>query len=100
MQLVFGKEELAKTLGYSTRRFDELRRELEQNHGFPAPVPGLGCRWSIIQVSNWINRNETNSQMQAGSNPPIGRTLAEVPPQPSASISDITARLEQRYGGR
>jgi hypothetical protein len=60
MRMVFSKSEVAEALAMSAAEFDALRPELEAM-GFPIPVKGLLERWSIIQVSQWINRAEDDA---------------------------------------
>lgn len=95
MKFVLTKAELAKSLGKSVRRFDELRPGLEAQ-GFPKPVPGLGACWSILQVSQWVNRDTP-----AGALPiqPADES-GEGAHTPSPSIIDIQQHLIRRYTER
>lgn len=56
MRFVFIKSEVAEALALSVDEFEERLDDLEQL-GFPAPLAGLGERWSILNVINWINRS-------------------------------------------
>lgn len=56
MRFVFIKSEVAEALALSVDEFEERRDDLEQL-GFPPPLAGLGERWSILNVINWINRS-------------------------------------------
>lgn len=33
------------------------RRQLEEEHGFPPPVPGLGLRWDPVAIDAWLARH-------------------------------------------
>lgn len=94
MKLVFTKEEVASALGKSSRRFDELRPALEAD-GFPKPVPGLGACWSILQVSQWVNRNTAADPLPSLS----AETGGEGAHTPSPSIIAIQEHLVRRYSG-
>lgn len=61
MKMVFGIEEVATALGQTIEEFNSLRPKLEMM-GFPKPVRGLEDRWSIIDVSNWVNGSHAASQ--------------------------------------
>lgn len=63
MKMVFGLEEVAAALGQTIEEFNLLRPKLEKL-GFPKPVRGLENRWSIIDVSNWVNGSQASSQTQ------------------------------------
>lgn len=100
MKLVFTKEECAAALGKSSRRFDELRPNLEKL-GFPKPVPGLGACWSVMQVMNWVN--SANGMDPAAFSPAglQGGGADEAPaPPPMADVVSIQQRLERKYGAR
>lgn len=58
MKLVFSKDEVAFALGTSVNHFDEIRSMLE-SEGFPKPLPGLGDRWSIMEVITWVRGERT-----------------------------------------
>lgn len=73
MKFVMTKPEVAEALSLSADEFDQRRNELEQL-GFPLPVSGLGERWSIIDVINWVNRKQAAraaAAEQAGARPPL-----------------------------
>lgn len=48
--------EVADTLGISASEFARKRRTLEDEAGFPKPLPGLR-RYSTAAVMGWINSN-------------------------------------------
>jgi hypothetical protein len=54
MKIVFTEEEVAAALQKSVAEFATLRPKLE-NLGFPRPIAGLGDRWAIMDVINWVN---------------------------------------------
>jgi hypothetical protein len=56
MRFVLVKSEVAEALALSVDEFEERREDLEQL-GFPLPLAGLGERWSIVNVINWVNRS-------------------------------------------
>lgn len=58
MRFVMTKSEVAVALALPVDEFEQRRGELEKL-GFPSPITGLGERWSIIAVINWINRRQT-----------------------------------------
>jgi len=58
MRFVMTKSEVAVALALPIDEFERRRDELEKL-GFPSPIAGLGERWSIIAVINWINRRQT-----------------------------------------
>jgi hypothetical protein len=64
MQLVLTESEVASTLKHTLAEFQAMRERLE-SIGFPKPVAGLEDRWSIIEISNWVNRNEDTLQGMA-----------------------------------
>ena len=45
---------VAASLGKGERWFRRQWRDLVKRHGFPAPLPGVGLRWSERQVAAWI----------------------------------------------
>jgi hypothetical protein len=45
---------VAKLLNIPEARFRRKWRDLNRRAGFPAPLPGLGLRWSEPQVAAWI----------------------------------------------
>jgi hypothetical protein len=45
---------VAALLGKGERWFRRQWRDLVKRHGFPAPLPGIGLRWSEPQVAAWI----------------------------------------------
>jgi hypothetical protein len=58
MRFVMTKSEVAVALALPVDEFEQRRVELEKL-GFPSPIAGLGERWSIIAVINWINRRHS-----------------------------------------
>ncbi len=63
MKFVITKPEVAEALALSVDEFEELRDDLELR-GFPLPLAGLGERWSIINVINWVNRKQIERIVQ------------------------------------
>jgi hypothetical protein len=61
MRMVFSKAQVAEALGLTEAEFDRKRPELER-HGFPRPVIGLVETWSMIHVSNWVNRADPSDE--------------------------------------
>jgi hypothetical protein len=57
MQLVLTEAEVAALLKYSLADFQAMRDRLSA-YNFPRPIVGLEERWSLIEISNWVNRNE------------------------------------------
>ncbi|MBR0651376.1 hypothetical protein GXW78_17010 [Roseomonas terrae] len=49
-------EQVADRLALSPAAFAARRRRLEDEHGFPGPVPGLGRRWNPAAVEAWLAR--------------------------------------------
>lgn len=47
-------EQVAERLAISPAAFRQRRRRLEEEHGFPPPVPGLGRRWNPAAIEAWI----------------------------------------------
>jgi hypothetical protein len=58
MKMVFNAVEVAEALALTTSEFQNIKDKLYE-YGFPQPVPGLGERWSIIGVINWLNHAQT-----------------------------------------
>jgi hypothetical protein len=61
MRMVFSKTQVAEALGLTEAEFDRARPELE-SLGFPKPVIGLVETWSMIHVSQWVNRDDRHEQ--------------------------------------
>ena len=55
MKLVFTAGEVAAALQYPEEEFRQVLPKLEQL-GFPKPLPGLGDRWAIMAVIEWLNQ--------------------------------------------
>lgn len=53
------------------------RRELEQRHGFPPPIPGLGRRWSAAAVRAWRDRQALAAAAAGDETAQRERILAE-----------------------
>jgi hypothetical protein len=74
MKFVMTKSEVAEALSLTVEELELRMGELEQL-GFPAPVAGLGERWSIIDVINWVNREQAGARIGssrgAGERPPV-----------------------------
>lgn len=56
MKFVMTKAEVAEALALTLEEFSVLQEDL-QRRGFPKPIAGLGERWSIMDVMNWVNRS-------------------------------------------
>ena len=63
MKFVFEKHEVALALAMSSIEFDNAKANLELM-GFPKPIAGLVERWSIMDVMNWVNRNQDQTVVQ------------------------------------
>jgi predicted DNA-binding transcriptional regulator AlpA len=48
--------QVADRLGISPAAFAQRRRRLEDDHGFPPPVPGLCRRWNPAAIEAWLAR--------------------------------------------
>lgn len=46
----------ARALGRTPAWFRRHRAELERQHGFPKPLPGLGLRWDPKAIELWKDR--------------------------------------------
>lgn len=46
--------QVAERLAMTPGAFCQRRRRLEAEHGFPAPVPGLGRRWNPAAIEAWL----------------------------------------------
>jgi hypothetical protein len=64
MRMVFSKAQVAEALGMTTEEFDAARPELERL-SFPSPVLGMVETWSMINVSNWVNREASEEESPA-----------------------------------
>jgi hypothetical protein len=60
MKLVFSRHEVAEALGLPEDAFVKILPALFVEQ-FPQPIPGLGERWSIIDVMQWVNRDKPRS---------------------------------------
>jgi hypothetical protein len=49
-------DELATLLGYCARTVRRQHPQWTAANGFPAPLPGMGLRWSRNAVLAWIDR--------------------------------------------
>lgn len=79
-------EKCAEILNISVSVFRRKWRRMVAEHGFPAPLPGLGLRWSLPQIIRWIEANGVNI------------TPA---PEPELSCVDFARKdLEARYAAR
>lgn len=57
MRQLLTAHQVAMTLALdSAMSFHRRRRCLEAEHGFPAPVPGLGLRWDPAAIDAWLGR--------------------------------------------
>lgn len=65
MKFVMVKAEVAAALAVTEAEFDAARPQLE-GQGFPRPIAGLGERWSIMDVINWVNRDQSKAVADAG----------------------------------
>ena len=61
MKMVLTASEVATALGHTEESFMKLKPKLE-SLGFPKPVRGLEDRWSIIEVSNWVNNSDEETE--------------------------------------
>lgn len=77
---VINSATVARLLGRKEATFFGIRRELEEQHGFPPNLPGLKG-WSYACVMRWI---ETN-----------GQTFLPADPEPAPPPREN--RLERRY---
>jgi hypothetical protein len=73
MKFVMAKSEVAEALLLTVEELDLCMVEL-QLLGFPLPVAGLGDRWSIIDVINWVNREQPGARLN-----PLPGTGARAP---------------------
>ena len=64
MKLVFTAGEIAAALQYPEVEFRQLLPRLEQV-GFPKPLPGLGERWAIMAVMDWLNQQSAPAPSHA-----------------------------------
>jgi hypothetical protein len=46
--------QVADRLAMTPAAFCARRRRLEEDHGFPPPVPGLGRRWNPAAIEAWL----------------------------------------------
>lgn len=46
--------QVAERLALTPAAFCQRRRQLEDRHGFPPPVPGLGRRWNPAAIEAWL----------------------------------------------
>lgn len=70
MKFVMVKAEVAAALALSESEFDARRQRLDA-HGFPRPIAGLEERWSIMDVINWVNREQSRETQRQD----VGHTL-------------------------
>jgi hypothetical protein len=57
MQRLLTAHQVAEILALdSARAFAQRRRRLEEEHGFPRPVPGVGRRWDPLAIEAWRRR--------------------------------------------
>lgn len=64
-------------------RFRRKWREMARAAGFPAPLPGVGLRWSSRQVQAWIGAGGAAAPVDAD--------------RPPSVIEDARAALHNRY---
>lgn len=58
--------QVAAALQISARSFAARRKRLEEEHGFPRPLPGLGLpRWDPAALEDWQNARRSPSAVQA-----------------------------------
>lgn len=93
--LCFTVEELAAALRMRPRTFYDRKAGLEAR-GFPRPVPGMGARWPVLAVTQWINQQLPAAASLAA--PETGAGTLEG--ASSAPVIAFQKRLEARYGGR
>jgi hypothetical protein len=57
MQRLLTAHQVAEILALDgPRAFAQRRRRLEEEHGFPPPVPGVGQRWDPLAIEAWRRR--------------------------------------------
>ena len=56
MRSLLTAAQVADRLQITVRAFWARRRSLEAEHGFPAPVPGIGQRWDPAAIQAWQDR--------------------------------------------
>lgn len=79
--------EVAERLGVPLNSLYRNHRVLREEHGFPAPVPGLGRRWDPQAIENWL-------ATQRGEPVPIGQLLP--PDTTTAEVFDWQQELDRR----
>ena len=94
MKLTYSQPELAEVLGMSARRLAERRAAL-QALGFPAPVPGMGLRWSVAAVTAYVNQQCGGSSLPPGGTTGGGSAGAVPSPPPVAALQ---RRIAEKYG--
>jgi len=61
--------QVAERLAMSPAAFAARRRRLEEDHGFPPPVPGLGRRWDPQAIEAWLARQDRQESASIAGSP-------------------------------
>ena len=88
--------EVAACLRISLGRFYLRRAQLGRDHGFPAPVPGIGLRWRPEAITRWLDRMEVES---CSPGMVIERQAAAVNDSQEVLITEAQAEMDRRAAG-
>jgi hypothetical protein len=55
MRRLWHAHQVAEALGLTPGAFSARRRRLEEEHGFPPPVAGVGRRWDPAAIEAWLD---------------------------------------------
>ena len=78
--------EIAQQLGVPLNTFRRNLPALRRDHGFPAPLPGMGGRYDPLAIATW---------REAQGKAPAPGTPAAAPGEPD-TIPDWQTKLDQR----
>lgn len=88
--------QVAAVLQMHVNRFYAQRRMLEDQHGFPAPVCGLGLRWRPEAIDRWLDRAEIES---CSPGMVVERMAMAANDSGDAMLAEAQAEMDRRAAG-
>jgi hypothetical protein len=70
-QALWQAAQVAERLAMTPAAFRQRRRRLEEVHGFPAPIAGLGQRWHPAAIEAWLARRSGGAGPAAQDEPEV-----------------------------